>query len=92
MTHDVTQFSLGETINPDDYTIRIRIISIEPLQAEVCQTSDRKPVAHWFPMGRVLTFSPGSPENTWLIDKPSDLPWFVLFVGPDGLKHFEHYR
>ena len=90
-------FEVGEIINPEDHGLRIRITSLEPLEAVIIKsetTSKTRPAwaDKYFPVGQVLRFEQSGSNTSWIIiSSDKDMPWFVLGIH-EGRKRFEHYR
>lgn len=85
-------FEVGEEINPEHYSIRLRITQVSPepvrpalrtITAEVIKSS-----LAYFRLGSPLYFTQNM-NGDWIMD--NSLPWFVLYER-DGKKRFEHYR
>jgi hypothetical protein len=83
-------FKIGEIINPDSYSVQLKITKLNPLTAIVIKSVSvyGNPI-EWFPVGLELTFELGVPWlAAWIINNPPGLPWFIL---SGERKSFEHY-
>jgi hypothetical protein len=88
-------FEIDEVINPEDWGLRIKITSLEPLEAVVVKSETQYP-SKWgkkyFPIGRVLRFQRVPDQDSWtIVSDDKDEPWFILGIY-EGRKRFEHYR
>jgi len=89
-------FEVGEVVNPEDWGLRVRVTSVEPLEVVVIK-NDAPPgdaVGKFFPVGKTLRFVRARPDDlmSWRIDaSASDMPWYLLHIY-GGRKRFEHYR
>lgn len=88
-------FEVGEIINPEDWGLRIQIISLEPIEAVIVKSVTQYPskwAEKYFPVGRVLRFQRVRDQDSWtIVSDDKDMPWFVLGIY-EGRKRFEHYR
>jgi len=85
-------FEVGEVVNPEDWGLRVRITSIDPLEAVVVKNAEPGSyVGRFFPVGRMLRFVRVHDADCWRIDTDDTMPWYLLH-SLEGRKRFEHYR
>lgn len=91
----MTEFNLGEIINPENAGLRLQITHLDPLEGVIVKNADPASyLGSFFPVGKHLRFERvSSMQSCWravtIDDEP--LPWFLLGLF-EGRKIFEHYR
>ena len=107
INRSASAFSVGEEINPESFTIRLRVTAIDPendtLEAVVikaegffAESLSSPVVQEGFAAGMELVFECRR-VGCWVARKKggsamNNLPWFELLITSGGRKSFDHYR